>query len=392
MPTNDAAQMAANDADFLNAAGEEFYSLEEVTTHITETATLADINGDLSVIGSVSDFSSTDEFLASLESHFFIEGRHGDLLLLNAKQLDVPYYVFLNDEFPIWFTTGRKTEDMPESIDAYLKSEIDIGRMWISKTQMENLRQRIVNRYPDVLMPYFTASRSKHSEISAQRRPRYERTFQYYGKDGLETFNEIKYEYGVLPTNLKFQRANEFKFRVTTRGVFTIKNGGLPEVLSVIHDSIERLQEVKEAIDTSGFKRLRNQFAGGQTIPESQPWAVHLNSSVTQADVERLEEEIDEWEFNIGELSASFQDYVPGEEETVGDGSQAEQQRLTSESKTRLKAELIDERSFGKTVLRSHEDTIRIYPREYTGIDQSVRIFEFITDQIDPDAYAMSVA
>lgn len=385
--------MPTDESDFIEADGEEFYSLEEVTSYIKETATLSDIDGDLSVIGSISDFETIDDFVESLQSHFFVEDRYGDLLHLNAKDLDVPYYVYLSEEFPIWFTTGRKTEDMPESIDAYLKSEIDIGRMWISKTQMENLRQRIVNRYPDVLMPYFTASRSKHSDIPAQRRPRYERTFQYYGKDGLETFNEIKYEYGVLPTNLKFQQANEFKFRVTTRGVFTIKNGGLAEVLSVIHDSIERLQEVKEAIDTSGFKRTTNQFAGGQTIPESQPWAVQLNSSVTQADIERLENEIQEWEFNIGELDASFKQDIPESQEPADEGPLIEgEQQLITQSKTRLKAELIDERSFGKTVLRSHEDTIRIYPREHTGIDQSVRLFEFITDQIDPKAYATQVA
>lgn len=384
--------MSTNESGFLNAGEEDFYSLEEVTTHITDTATLSDIDGDLSVISSISDFDTVDDFVESLESHFFVEERHGDLLLLNAKKLDVPYYVYLSEEFPIWFTTGRKTEDMPESIDAYLKSEKDIGRMWISKTQMENLRQQIVNRYPDVLMPYFTASRSKHSDISAQRRPRYERTFQYYGKDGLETFNEVKYEYGVLPTNLKFQRANEFKFRVTTRGVFTIKNGGLAEVLSVIQDSIERLQEVKEAIDTSGFERTTNQFASGQTIPESRPWAMQIDSSITQADIERLEEEIQEWEFNIGELDASFQEEVPESAKSGGEDVRFEQQQIATESKTRLKAELIDERSFGKTVLRSHDDTIRIYPREHTGIDQSIRLFEFISDQIDPEAYATQVA
>jgi hypothetical protein len=383
--------MPNNDFGFLNTGDREFYSLEEVTEHIKETATLSKIDGDLSVIGSICDFDSSEELVESAQSHFHIEERHGDLLLLNAKALDVPYYVFLSDEFPIWFTTGRKTEDMPESIDAYLKSEQRIGRMWISKTQMENLRQQIVNRYPDVLMPYFTASRSQHSEISAKRRPRFERTFQYYGKDGLETFNEIKHEYGVLPTNLKFQMSNEFKFRVTTRGVFTIKNGGLSEVLSVIQDSIERLKEVKDAIDTSGFKRRKNKFASGQTIPESHPWAVQLESAVTQADIERLEEEIQEWEFNIGELDVSF-----GEESDASDvdieGEGLQQQQLVEQSSPHLKAELIDERSYGKTVLRTHEDAIRIYPREDTGIDQSIRLFEFISDQIDANAHPTRVS
>lgn len=386
--------MSNEDLNFLNVDGQELHSLDEVTAHIQDIASLSNLDGDLSVIGSICDFDTTDDMTDSLESHFFIEERHGDLLFLNAKKLDVPYYVFLSDEFPIWFTTGRKTEDMPESIDAYLKSEPRIGRMWVSKTQMENLRQRIVNRYPDVLMPYFTASRSKHSEIPAQRRPRHERTFQYYGKDGLETFNEIKYDYGVLPTNLKFQKANDFKFRVTTRGVFTVKNGGLPEVLGVIEDSIERLKEVKEAIDTAGFVRTTNEFASGQTLPESRPWAVQLTDGVTQADIERIQEEVEEWEFNIGELDVDYRERVPIPESAQGEDGplQLEQREQVKETLPSVRAELIDERSFGKTVLRTHDDTIRIYPREHTGIDQSVRVFEFISDQIDSTAYATPVS
>jgi hypothetical protein len=295
---------------------------------------------------------------------------YGDLILFNAHQLDVPYYVYWDPDFPVWFTTGRKTEEIPETIDEYLKSDRRIGRLWISKTEMEDLRQRIVQNYPDVLMTYFTATRSRHSEVEADRRPRYERTFQYYGKDALETFNEVKYEYGVLPTNLKFQRANDFKFRVTKRGIFTVKNGGLDEVLTVIQESIDRLQEVKEAIDSAAFSIKENKFASNNAIPQSRPWEVQLETTLSERDVDRFEaEELDEWEFTLSDLRKSF------------DGDSVN-----------FQAELLDDRTLGRTKLLSKNGAIRIYPRKDTGIDQSVRVYEFINDQIDPNAVARRVA
>jgi hypothetical protein len=348
----------------------EFYSLDEVTSHIHSNVDYDKIQGDLSVIGSVSDFRGREEFVESLQPHFSIEKQSGDLYLLNSRKLDVPYYVYVSEEFPIFLTTGRKTQDFPETIDAYLKAERNIGRMWISKTDMEDLRQQIIREYPEVIIPYFTASRSKHSEIQARRRPRHKRTIQYYGNDGRETFEEMKYEYGVLPTNLKFQRANEFKLRVTTRGVFTIKDGGLEEVFEVIEDSIERLKEVKNAIDDSGFTFRTNKFNERRTMPLSRPWAIQLSESLDGADARQFEDEeaLNEWEFDLGDIDYSF-----------------------IEGRSYFSAEFVDERTLGKTILRSKDGAIRVYPREETGIDQSLRVFEFLNDQIDPNSYATPV-
>lgn len=344
--------------------------MDDVIEHITENVDISNIDGDLSVLGGVSNFETMSEFCDSISSHLTLEKKNGNLLLFNASKCDVPYYVFFgDDDFPIIFTTGRKTEDLPITIDDYLSKESDIGRLWISKREMENLRQRIIHDHPNVLMTYFTGTRSRHTEIQAQRRSRYERTIQYYGKDALNTFNEMKHEYGILPTNLKFQKANKFKFRVTTKGIFTIKHGGLREVLGVIRKSIERLREVKNAIDESGYQVTTNKFAHGQTMPESRPWAVQLSSRIDQRDVRRFEsEELENWELTLSELDVSFKNDTPY-----------------------FKAQLNDKRTLGETVLQSHGDSIRIYPRESTGIDQSIRVFEFINDQIDPDSFATVV-
>lgn len=368
--------MVSREIDFLQIDGADFDSLKGLTRHISENVDLSELQGDLSVLSGISNYKSRTKIKSSLGSHFEIYQDNGNTIVMNAKKRDVPYVVFLSDEgehglFPVFFTTGRKTKDIPETLDRYLKHELDVGRLWISKTEMENLRNRIIDTYPEVLMPYFAASRSRHTDVPARYRPRYERTIQYNGDDGLETFEQMKYDYGVLPTNLKFQKANEFKFRVNSRGIFTIKNAGMREVLSVIQDSITRLHDVKEAIDTSNFTEENNQYSHENSILLSRPWAISLTKKLESSDIRQFkQEELEkEWEFELGAIK-----------EPSGNDDD------------RFEVELIDARVPGSTVLRSHKSSLRVYPRERTGIDQSIRVFEFVNDQIDPDAVATIVA
>lgn len=76
--------MAITRADFLRVGQRDFSSLEDVTSYISDNVDLGSIDGDLSVIGSVSDFQSQDEFIQSTSSHFSLEQQNGDLLLFNA--------------------------------------------------------------------------------------------------------------------------------------------------------------------------------------------------------------------------------------------------------------------------------------------------------------------
>lgn len=363
--------MPTQTTDFFQVGERQFESLEELTDHVSTVVDLGDLEGgDLSVIGTITGYETFEELLGSVEPEFQVLNRNGQLAHLYAREQSLPYYVYWHPDFPVWFTTGRKTEEIPETIGRFLRSRNRIGRLWINKREMEDLRQSLVASHERILMTYFTATRSRHSNVPADRRPDVDRTFQYYGRDALATFEEIKYEYGVLPTNLKFEKSDQFKFRVTNRGVFTIKQGGLNEVLEVIQSSIERLAEVKEAIDSSKYQVVENKFVEGGELPQSRPWAINLDSHITVQDVDKFNDQtLEEWEFHLSELSESFDSEVP-----------------------HFKAKLRDKETLEEVFVRSNRSTIRVYPREGTGIGQSIRLFEFIADQIDPSAYASEVA
>ncbi|MDB2276559.1 hypothetical protein PM022_18960, partial [Halorubrum ezzemoulense] len=54
-------------------------------------------------------------------------------------------------------------------------------------------------------------------------------------------------------------------------------------------------------------------------------------------------------------------------------------------------AEVVDTENFARTELKSTEDSIRVYPRDNTGIDQSVRLYNFVDDYIDPNCRPIEI-
>ncbi|MDB2276650.1 hypothetical protein PM022_19430, partial [Halorubrum ezzemoulense] len=239
--------------DFLDVADYNFGSLEDVFELLGSTD-LDELDGRLKIIGAISDFDETNELVQSLEPHFQVGGEYGKLINLSAQVSEdeerVPYYVYIDDTFPIFFTTGTLTKEIPPTLQEYLLSHPKIARMWIAKRQMERLRQSLVSQYSHLIIPFFTGQRTKNVNIPANRRPNTERTIVYYGDDGIETYREMKHEYGILPSNIEFESPGNFDFRIKEQGIFTLLDSGVSQVYDLLSETKEHLRRVKQAIDT----------------------------------------------------------------------------------------------------------------------------------------------
>lgn len=364
--------MTSEDFDFLRVEDREFGGIRDFTGYIEREIDFSEFEHNLSLVGSIADFDDSEAFRDSLDSYFEILGDTDNLLYLRAQDKPVTYYAFIDQDwpnFPIFFTNGMKTEELPETIDRYLKEVQNMSRMWIGKRQMEYLRSELIRGYPDILMPYFTAKRSKHSDVQSQRRPGQKRTIQYYGDDGLETYRELQRQYGVLPTNIIFEAPNLFKFRATQRGVFTLSDGEIDPALDMVEASVERLSYVKNYIDEGSYEEISSRYAEQQKMHHSKPWGIHLESGLQSEDIRYFTQNIrlDEWEFDVSYFDSSY--------DPLG-----------------FDTEVVDDNNHSRTLVRSKGDYhIRIYPRRATGIDQSVRIFNFVNDHIDPDCRAVEV-
>ncbi|TMT78011.1 hypothetical protein E2L06_20875 [Haloterrigena sp. H1] len=359
-----------SELDFLDVGYESYDEFDEFVEYIKKDIDLSDIDGKLSLVGSLSDYETKNQFVESLDPVFNVVRDLGNLLLLSGGSNDVPFYVHLNDFCPVFLTTGTKTEDLPATVDTYLNNTGNVSRLWVGKKQMDLIRRSIVQKHPDVRIPYFTAHHSPTSEdnLDGITRPEFERTIQYYGEDGRRAFQEVKHKYGVFPTNVRFKKPNGFKFRITNDGVFTI-NTGISEPLSIIQSSIDRLREVKEKIKTSEYEEVENEFVPDQNLEMIEPWGIKLNGGLNRRDIDNFEANIQSrnWDFDLSRMNASFGD-IPG-----------------------FRAEIIDEKTYGRAAMRSNRDLIRVYPREHTTFSQFMRIYSFVSDHIDSNAQPVAL-
>lgn len=356
--------------DFLDAQDRTFDSEQDFIEYIDNDVTLSDLDGKLNIIGSVNDYPNKVQFEKALSFGFEPIWKSDDLRLLVAHtdSKAIPYYVYLDDEFPLFFTTANITDEMPPTIEQFLQRDPRLGRFWLSMEQMELLRQEITSKYDDLIIPFFTGHRSKFTDIPAEKREDLERTMSYWARDGRQVYKEMRSKYGILPKNILFERPNHFKFGIKQEGVFKHRQGSVKETWNLYRSERERKKIVKKAIDTGGYDdETQSILFEGRTLATSRPWGIETKEFGVAA-IDNFESRVseDRWEFGVSAYKSKTE--IPG-----------------------FDAHLIDSNSYVRTKLRGRHDSIRIYPDEDSGIDQHIRIYNLVQDHFDPSCKAIAI-
>ena len=360
-----------SELDFLEAKDLSFASESDFFQYITNDVDLDDVDGNVNLIGSVSDYFTKRRFVQALDNGFETIWSTGDLYLLAAHtgSSSIPYYVYLDEDFPVFLTTANITDEMPGTIENFLKSDSNLGRFWLSMEQMELLRAEISREYDDLIIPFFTGHRSEYTEIPAEKRDEIDRTVSYWGEDGRQAYKEMRTKYGVLPTNLVFERPNHFKFGIKQEGVFKHQGGSISEAWDLYRSERTRKSRVKNAINSGGYDTdARSEQFEGRTISGSRPWAVEMDEAMSSDPLESFVPHISEEEMEFSVAGYKAKPTTPG-----------------------FDAQLIDKNSYGSTKLRGRRKTIRVYPHQGSGIDQHFRIYNFVQDHFDPACRAVEV-
>lgn len=359
--------------DFLELMDRQFSSADSLVHYIDQVADLASVSGEFNIFAAVNNLKTKEEFVTKIKAsdRLNIFEDSGDLKLVRGTHSDkyIYSYVYVQDDFPIFFTAANKTDEIPPTIWAFLRNTQNIGRLQLPKRSIDNLRTRLVEEYEDLVVPYFSARRSYDSNTPARRRPDVKRSIQYRGIDGIETYKEMRYNYGILPKIMVFERQHRFKFRVKQNGVFVHVDGDLFEIWSSLKQQMRRVKSIKESANTGGFGNVQSNFFEDRELHISSPWEIKIKEGIQQADLEGFRSHLSEdfYEFNVSEYHS------------------------VSES-TSFQAEVIDDSSHEILTLKSKDDRIRVFPREQTDIDQSVRIFNFVSDHFDSECEAREVA
>ncbi len=364
--------MSDLEADFLEAIGEDFSDKNSFADHIHEGYLSGELKGAFNLIGAVNNLEGGKErFRQELSHHFEILDSTGDLYLIHTEVDEEPVfsYVYLDEYVPVFLTRANKTDQIPPTIWNFLQGTQNVGRLMLSRREIDETRKEIVAEHENVMVPFFSARRTAESPIDARRRPNTERSIQYRADDGLEAYREMRYNYGVLPSIMTFELPNEFKFKIKNDGTFVHSKNGFRTLWNCLQEEVARVKEMMEYANTGSYGKSDSDFFGDNQFSVSTPWAVEVDAGFSSEAIKTLPNQLDEsfWEFSVSEYR-SRPDY------------------------NAFEAEVIDDTTHERTTLKTKGTDIRIFPREFTDIDQSLRLYNFISDHFDSDCSPKKVA
>lgn len=364
--------MSESSLDFLELEDMEFGSRESFINHLDYEYRHKKLTGSFNIIAAVNNLENPSNFSELLEGEFTILEQNNDLLRIHTTVDEEPVfsYVYLDDAAPLFLTNANKTDQIPPTIIHFLQSTQGVGRLMMSKREIDETRKRIVSEHDNIMVPYFSARRSADEPINAQKRPSTKRSIQYRAKDGLDTYREMRYNYGVLPSIMTFESPNKFKFKIKNDGTFVHVRGGLQTLWDCLKREIERVKEVVSCANTASYEKAESSFfEEDEQFTVSKPWAVEVTEGISTEHVKTLPTQLNEsfWEFSVA-------DYYSLPE-------------INS-----FEAEVIDDTTQERTTMKTKGNDIRIYPRELTDVDQTVRLYNFINDHFDTDCSPKKVA
>lgn len=358
-----------SELDFLDVHDHSFSSEREFFEFVEERDSIAKVGENINIVGSVNNYSSHADFQKAITLGFeeIWADENVSLLAAHYNGRAIPYYTLYDQDFPIFITTGNITKEMPNTIGEFLQNDPHVGRFWLSMEQIEQVRRTLVRKYDDLIIPFFTGHRSKYSDVPAEKRGNIERTISYWAEDGRETFKELRSKYGVLPTNIRFERPNDFKFGVKQEGVFTHQKGSIMDIWELLDEERERKQVLKSTINSGGFDTSPSAVFEGHEISHSSPWAIEMSDVLGENPIDKFEDRVseDKWEFGVSEFRPA--------------------------GRSGFRAELVDENMYGRTRLDGRGEKVRIYPLDGNDIDPQFRVFAFMQDHFDPSCNPVEV-
>ncbi|MFD1512476.1 hypothetical protein [Halomarina rubra] len=364
-------------SDFLEVGEKHFENHQQLANHINQKYTSGSIKGEFNIIGAINNLGHTDgvedskqHFMDLLADEFQMLHSSGDLYRIFTTVDDDPMYsyVWADSDAPIFLTTANKTDQIPQTIQRFLHTKHGVGRLMLSKREVDGIRKSLSSRFDNLVVPYFSARRSRDSLIGAQRRPNVDRSIQYRAIDGLATYREMRYNYGILPQIMTFKLPGMFKFRVKSDGTFVHQHGTFHQVWDAFQNQIERVNAMKECANTGGFTANQTSRFREEGFSISTPWGIQVEKGIDASHIETLPEQLEDdfWEFSLSE-------YYVNPESDIFD------------------AELIDDTTRERTTMKTRGNQIRIFPRELTDIDQSIRLFNFVSDHFESDCTPVKI-
>jgi hypothetical protein len=238
-----------------------------------------------------------------------------------------------------------------------IESTENLYPLWLRPEEISELRQEILEMEGVRLtgFEYDTFGRDQHDE--SERRPGHRREGSHEGDDALDILEDMKIDYGITPTQLRFSLPSEGEFQISNDGEFVMKSGKTEFLYrDVVERTLEKAIPISEKAQESELKIVSKE--GIETV-EEKPLAMEIGDSLDYEDVDTL----------ISSMKES--DFYPFD-------YQADRGSLL------LSGRIIDEQNGGMLSISTDGQTLTILPRYDSGFDSLLRFYRFIIEEVDP--------
>src|SRR6266566_4059038 len=192
------------------------------------------------------------------------------------------------------------------------------------------------------------------------------RTVTYYGDDGEETLQELKFQYGVVADVIRFRIPTHADLQISRKGIFTYNSGDFDFVIKSSDLAVDLALRSKGLFDSSRVATVPLRTARRSLeLNQFTPWMIEFNRDIESDDLEQLFTELQHSKFAVYNsiiLKGSLH----------GEGT------------------VLDE--IYRTIFTVTVDSKRmaIAPRYDTSSESFLRFFRTVVERFDPSARAIA--
>jgi hypothetical protein len=271
----------------------------------------------------------------------------------------------------IFITKWRKSDEIPNKLEEPLRFHSDIAQLWIKPLILSDMLDKLKENFRGLKVTWFSGI-SDPKYRRAIRRPEVKRTLQYSGDDGLETFDEMKREYGIMPKILEISIPNIGGYRIDYRGIVSVRKGSLKPIYNTILGAIEENQPWLHSFDKSKIMSVQSKLSDySLNIRKVFPWKVKLGRSLFINELTSFEHRISYEE----ELFSTMNRYVRKDE----DGSVSTYYSLYTDE--------TNYNSFG-VEFSGGDNCFSIYPHKYKSLPSMFNLINALHDNLEPSIKA----
>ncbi len=240
------------------------------------------------------------------EDFIYVEG--------NTDTEDVKIGFDQDDKIGFFITDMRKSDQIKSNLEDPIKRVKDLSQLWISPNILDRMVDSFDRDYNNFTITWFSGVYKPKSDLEKNiRRPDRERSIQYSGEDGLESFLELREELGIKPKIIEFSLSENRRYRIDNRGIISIREGNLKPLYGPIQEAVKELEPWANAIKDSKIQEKQISLSDYTLKPELiSPWKVKLPREIYNYELEEFEDNIaSDWDF------ASLRNYLNEDKEGV---------------------------------------------------------------------------